>query len=60
MVILVMYIMKKQDVEIAKQHMDEILEYRAVLSYMLKRKITIEQAMADWIDKGYVNRYRKK
>ena len=40
--------------------MDEILEYRAVLSYMLRRKVSVQQAMTDWIEKGYANRYRKK
>jgi len=52
--------METSDLKIAKTHMDEILEYQAVLSYMLKRKISIEQAMIDWIEKGYAQQYRKK
>ena len=52
--------MEISDLEIAKKHMDEILEYQAVLSHMLKRKISIEQTIADWIEKGYAEQYRKK
>jgi len=52
--------METSDLEIAKRHMDEILEYQAVLSHMLKRKISIEQAMTDWIEKGYAKQYSKK
>ncbi len=36
-----------------KKHFQEILEYRAVLSNHLKRKVTFEQAAADWLEKGY-------
>lgn len=52
--------MKTSDLKIAKRHMTEILEYQAVLSHMLKRKISIEQAMTDWIEKGYAKQHRKK
>jgi len=52
--------MKISDLKIAKQHIDEILKYQAVLSNMLKRKVSIEQAMTDWIEKGYAKQHRKK
>lgn len=52
--------METSDLKIARKHMDEILEYQAVLSHMLKRKISTEQAMIDWIEKGYAQQYRKK
>jgi len=51
--------MDTRDLEIAKEHIDEILEYQAVLSYMLKRKITVKQAIADWIEKGYAAQYHR-
>lgn len=52
--------MNTKDIEIASKHMDEILEYPAVLSYMMKRKITIRQTIADWIEKGHINKYRNR
>ncbi len=48
--------MDTRDFEIAKNHMDEILEYRTVLAHILKRKVTINQAITDWIEKDYINK----
>jgi hypothetical protein len=51
--------MEPTDLKIAQEHIDEIFEYQAVLSYMLRRKISVKQAIADWIEKGYAERYRR-
>jgi len=52
--------MKKKHHTLIRKHLDEILEYRAVLSHSLKRKVTLEQAMTDWLEKGYAEKsYRR-
>jgi len=52
--------MKIREENLAMKHIDEILNYQAVLSNLLRRKVTIEQAMADWIDKGFAKKYMPK
>ena len=54
------YDMNAKEIEIASKHMNEILEYQAVLSHMMKRKISIRQTIADWIEKGHINKYQNK
>ncbi|MFC1729100.1 hypothetical protein ACFL6I_02075 [candidate division KSB1 bacterium] len=49
-----------KDTAILKKHIHEIIEYRAVLSNVLKRKVTLEQAMADWMEKGYAKKHRHR
>jgi len=45
--------MNSKNSAIMKQHIGEILEYQSVLSIILKRKVTIDQAMADWLENVY-------
>ena len=52
--------MNEKDIEIASKHMNEILEYQAVLSHIMKRKVSIKQTIADWIEKGHINKYRNR
>jgi len=52
--------MNSKELNLAKQYLTEILEYRAVLSHVLKRKVTVEQAMIDWIEKGYAQKHGRK
>jgi len=49
--------MDLQDHTIIKKHIHEIIEYRAVLSNVLKRRVSIEQAAADWLEKGYAKKH---
>jgi len=49
--------MKNKEKNLAMKHIDEILNYQVVLSNVLRRKVTIEQAMADWIEKGFAKKY---
>lgn len=49
--------MKSGDDKIALEHIKEILDYQAVLSSLLRRKVSIEQAKADWFEKGYAEKY---
>ncbi len=52
--------MARKDNRLLKENMGEILDYQVVLSNMLKRKVSIEQAYADWIEKGYSNKYKRR
>ncbi|MFC1553570.1 hypothetical protein ACFL7D_02950 [candidate division KSB1 bacterium] len=51
--------MDKKDLNIAKQHINEVIEYQTVLSIMLRHKVSIQQAMVDWIEKGFAKKYYK-
>lgn len=51
--------MTSNEKEIIKKHLSEIIKYQAVLSNILKRKVTVEQAIADWIEKGFHNKFEK-
>lgn len=48
--------MKSRYKNIIQKNLAEILEYRAVLKHDLKRKISLEQAAADWLEKGYAEK----
>ncbi|MCP4724438.1 MAG: hypothetical protein GY863_05365 [bacterium] len=52
--------MTEKDNKILRKHFDEILDYQAVLSKMLKKKVSLNQAVTDWIEQGYSSSYRKK
>ena len=39
--------------ELVKKHIPEICTYRTVLSEMLKHPVSMDQAIADWLEKGY-------
>ena len=49
--------MNNREKNLAKKHIDEILNYQAVLSNLLRRKVSVEQAMTDWIEKGFAKKY---
>jgi len=39
--------------EIARENLHSIIKYKAVLSKLLKKPVSLEQAMADWLEQGY-------
>lgn len=45
--------MTKEEIHLARRNMDSIREYRIVLSKMVKHPVSLEQAMADWIERRY-------
>ncbi|MFC1477303.1 hypothetical protein ACFL6L_02440 [candidate division KSB1 bacterium] len=52
--------MKITEKSLVKEHIHEIIKYRAVLSNALKKRVTLEQAAADWFEKGFADKYRQK
>jgi hypothetical protein len=52
--------MTEKDNKILRKHIDEILDYQVVLSKMLKKKVSLDQAVTDWIAQGYSTNHRKK
>lgn len=45
--------MTKREMEIARKQINSIQEYRKVLSNILHHPVSLDQAIADWIEHGY-------
>ena len=51
--------MTPEQLKIVKSNISEIQEYREVLSRLFKYRVSLNQAIVDWFDKGYHNRGRE-
>ena len=49
--------MTPEQLKIIKEHIPEIREYREVLSRLFKYKVSLNQAIADWFEKGFHKKF---
>lgn len=52
--------MTPEQLKIVKEHISEIREYREVLSKLFKYRVSFNQAIADWFEKDFYKKIRKK
>ena len=45
--------MTPEQFQIIKEQISEIREYREVLSRLFKSRVSLNQAIADWLEKGF-------
>ncbi len=46
--------------KLVKEHISEINEYKEVLIRLFKQPVTLDQAIADWFEKGFHKKYSKE
>ena len=51
--------MNSDELKIVKEQISEIKEYREVLSTLFKRRVSLDQAIADWFERGFHIRHTK-
>ena len=51
--------MTKEELRIVKEQISEIREYREVLSRLFKYRVSLDQAIADWFEKGFHKKYTR-
>ena len=45
--------MTPEQIQVIKEQISEIREYREVLSKLVKSRVSLNQAIADWLEKGF-------
>ena len=51
--------MTSEQLRLVKERISEIMEYREVLSRLYKYQISLNQAIADWFEKGFHEKLSK-
>jgi len=51
--------MNSKQLRVIQEQISEIKEYREVLARLFKHRISLDQAIADWFEKGFHKRYLK-